>query len=147
MPPSWTRLEPQSSTGDPQPGIEARGHDPLWLLARQWQLGEFQGEDAGTPITVRIVSNTRAVDRWAPAGQRNGRAFGSAPQDLLEPFIEREPTTEASSPGLRARAEAGAALLAALDEAGLGARARRHRCGVCALFESAGAPGWRTRRA
>ena len=25
-------------------------YDPLWLLARQWQLGEFQGEDNGSPI-------------------------------------------------------------------------------------------------
>src|SRR5262249_14752924 len=36
-PPAWTRLEPQSVTGDPTPGLEARVHDPLWALARQWQ--------------------------------------------------------------------------------------------------------------
>ena len=64
-PPSWTRLEPQSSSGDPRPGVEARVHDPLWLLGRQWQLGEFEGEDAGTPLTVRVVTRTVAVDRWA----------------------------------------------------------------------------------
>jgi len=126
-PPTWTRLEPQSTTGDPRPGIDARVHDPLWLLARQWQLGEFQGEDAGTPVTVRVVSNTRAVDRWAPAGQRAGRPIGNAPQDLLEPFVEREPVADAS-PGLRPRAEAGATLLAALDEAGLGV----HRASIVA---------------
>ena len=103
-PPTWTRLEPQTTTGDPRPGIEARVHDPLWLLARQWQLGEFQGEDAGTPITVRVVSQTHALDRWAPEGQRAGRPIGRDPQDLLEPFVEREPVADAS-PGLRARAE------------------------------------------
>ena len=32
-PPGWTRLEPQSVSGDPTPGMEARIHDPLWLLA------------------------------------------------------------------------------------------------------------------
>ena len=62
-PPSWTRLEPVTATGDPRPGLEARVHDPLWLLARQWQLGEFAGEDAGTPLTVRVVTNTTKVDR------------------------------------------------------------------------------------
>ena len=42
-PPAWTRLEPQSVTGDPTPGLEARIHDPLWMLLRQWQFGEFAG--------------------------------------------------------------------------------------------------------
>src|SRR5262245_5590606 len=133
-PPTWTRLEPQSTAGDPRPGVEARVHDPLWMLGRQWQLGEFEGEDAGTPLTVRVVTHTKAVDRWALA-PRDGqdvdevevRPLGSAPQDLLEPFVEREPV-EVPSPGLRARAEAGAALLSAIDEAGLGA----HRATIVA---------------
>jgi len=54
--PAWMRLEPQSVSGDPTPGIEARVHDATWLLARQWQFGEFQGEDAGTPVSVSVTS-------------------------------------------------------------------------------------------
>jgi hypothetical protein len=119
-PPTWTRLEPQSTLGDPRPGIEARVHDPLWMLGRQWQLGEFEGEDAGTPLTVRVVTRTTAIDRWAPGSEAEGRPLSSASHELLEPLIEREPV-EVSSPGLRPRAEAAAALLAALDEARLGA--------------------------
>src|SRR3954451_25028970 len=118
-PPSWTRLEPQSAAGDPRPGIEARLHDPLWLLGRQWQLGEFEGEDAGTPITVRAVTRTVAVDRWAAGAAAQGRAFGRGARDLLEPLVEAEPIV-ATTPGLRARAEAAAVLLSALDDAGLG---------------------------
>lgn len=133
-PPTWTRLEPQSTAGDPRPGVEARVHDPLWMLGRQWQLGEFEGEDAGTPLTMRVVTRTKSVDRWAPA-PRDGqdadevevRPLGSAPQDVLEPFVEGEPV-EVSSPGLRARAEAGAALLSAIEEAGLG----KHRATIVA---------------
>ena len=49
---SWTRLEPGIRTPDLQAGIEARTHDPLWMLARQWQFGEFRAEDAGTPIAL-----------------------------------------------------------------------------------------------
>jgi hypothetical protein len=120
-PPTLTRLEPQSASGDPRPGIEARVHDPLWLLGRQWQLGEFEGEDAGTPITVRAVTRTVRVDRWAAGASAQGRAFGrGGVRDLLEPLIEAEPVA-VSSPGLRARAEAAAVLLAALDDVGLGA--------------------------
>lgn len=117
-PPTWTRLEPQTSSGDPRPGIQARVHDPLWLLGRQWQLGEFEGEDAGTPLTVRVVTNTSQIDRWAPGDATDARPFGRAGQELLEPLVEREPATR-HSPGLRPRAEAGAALLASLEEAGL----------------------------
>ena len=115
-PPTWTRLEPQSSAGDPRPGIEARVHDPLWLLGRQWQLGEFEGEDAGTPLTVRVVTRTTPIDRWAPMTEQQGRAFSRGAQELLEPLVEREPG-RALAPGLRARAEAAVALLAALEEA------------------------------
>jgi len=28
--------------------------DPLWLLARQWQLGEYQGNDGGSPVDATI---------------------------------------------------------------------------------------------
>jgi len=116
-PPSWTRLEPQSAAGDPRPGIEARLHDPLWLLGRQWQLGEFEGEDAGTPLTVRVVTKTTAVDRWAPWNTLAGRAFSRGRQELLEPIVEREPVAD-RAPGLRARAEAAAVLFVSLDDAG-----------------------------
>jgi hypothetical protein len=48
-----TRLEP---TG-PAPLAEvlaARLGDPLWLLARQWQMGELLGEDAGTAVSAEL---------------------------------------------------------------------------------------------
>ncbi len=118
-PPTWTRLEPQAAAGDPRPGIEARVHDPLWFLGRQWQLGEFEGEDSGTPLTVRVVTRTAAIDRWASGDQGPAREFGRGGQDLLEPLVECEPVA-AGGPGLRARAESAAALLTALDDAGLG---------------------------
>ena len=115
-PPSWTRLEPQTKTGDPRPGIEARVHDPLWLISRQWQLGELEGEDAGTPLTVRAVTTTVPVDRWAAAA---GDSQRRAHHDLLEPGVESEPAGDPAGPGLRARIEAGSAFLAALRDGGL----------------------------
>lgn len=120
QPPTWTRLEPQTATGDPTPGVEARVHDPLWLLGRQWQLGEFEGEDAGTPLTVRVVTNSTAVDRWTARDSGTVHAFGRTGQEVLEPYVEREPAGP-QGPGLRARAEAAAVLMAALDDAGLAA--------------------------
>jgi hypothetical protein len=37
-------LEPRSRDAEMRTTLQARVYDPLWLLARQWQLGEFQGK-------------------------------------------------------------------------------------------------------
>lgn len=120
-PPAWTRLEPQSVSGDPLPGLEARIHDPVWMLARQWQLGEFEGEDAGTPIAVHVRTRTVRATAWRPGDSPGAPQPARALADgaLLDPLVEREPTS-ADGPGLRQRAEAGAQLLDDLGDAGAG---------------------------
>ena len=119
LPAAFTRLEPQSVSGDPSPGLEARIHDPLWLLGRQWQLGEFHGEDVGTPIAVHVLSASRRVGAWQPGdptAKKPPRVL--SPDTVLDSYIEREPTP-AEGPGLRQRAEAGAQLLDDLSDAGI----------------------------
>ena len=49
------RLEPLPPHGDLQRGFATEVADPLWMLARQWQLGELAGEDAGAPVAVRMT--------------------------------------------------------------------------------------------
>ncbi|WP_433684661.1 hypothetical protein [Nocardia sp. CA-119907] len=120
QPPSWTRLEPQSLSGDPGPGLAAPVHDPLWLLTRQWQFGEFVGEDAGTPLSVQIEATAAPITRWRPGDWTapEPQAAQDFPANVsLEQLVTRE--SSARPPGLRLRAEAGAALLAALREADL----------------------------
>ena len=46
----------------------ARVHDPLWLLARQYQFGEFQGEDAASPFYVEFGAVCSPIHGWRPAG-------------------------------------------------------------------------------
>ncbi|RMB61513.1 hypothetical protein [Tessaracoccus antarcticus] len=48
------RLEPLAPFGDLQRGFATEVADPLWMLGRQWQLGEHVGEDAGTPVGVTV---------------------------------------------------------------------------------------------
>lgn len=60
---SWTRLEPQSRNADIGISSRARVFDPLWMLTRQWQMGEFQAEDAGTPIQARVRASTGTLCR------------------------------------------------------------------------------------
>lgn len=114
VPPALTRLEPQSMSGDPTPGLEMAVHDPLWMLGRQWQFAEFSGEDAGTPLTVQVKATAKRVSAWKPAGA--GAAVPLAPGALLDQAVEREPRDAA--PGLRPRAEAARLLVAMLGDAG-----------------------------
>lgn len=65
---TWVRLEPQARDADMTPGVEARLHDPLWLLARQWQLGELDGEDGGSAVIARARYDVGRVHALAAAG-------------------------------------------------------------------------------
>lgn len=63
---TWTRIEPTSRDPKMRSGLTAGVHDPLWLLARQWQLGEFHGEDAGSPALARYAADLGVIDRFLP---------------------------------------------------------------------------------
>ena len=62
---TWSRLEPLDQSADLTTSLAAPIADPLWLLHRQWQLGELEGNDAGTPIAV-TVTRSRAATRCLP---------------------------------------------------------------------------------
>jgi hypothetical protein len=51
---TWSRLEPLPTADDVSLGLQAPVADPLWLLARQWQFNELQGEDAGSPVAAQL---------------------------------------------------------------------------------------------
>ena len=75
---SWTRLEPQCTDADMGTSSSARVFDPLWMLTRQWQMGEFQAEDAGTPIQARVRATSAMLTppllgRAAEADRRRRR--------------------------------------------------------------------------
>ncbi len=123
-PPALTRLEPQSISGDPAPGVEARIADPLWLLGRQWQLGELLGEDVGTVVSVTVKSQALPITAWAPAGRMDGTDAAREPQwrpwpagAILEELIEDVPRIGYER-GVRWSAETGSALHELLTEAG-----------------------------
>ena len=54
----WSQLRPSPRTPSVAAGLAAGVRDPAWLLARQWQLAEFEGLDGGSPAYVRIGSRT-----------------------------------------------------------------------------------------
>ncbi|MEO8368637.1 MAG: hypothetical protein ABI806_05525 [Candidatus Solibacter sp.] len=98
-------------------GLAARVHDPLWLLARQCQLGEFNAKDAGTPVVVEVHGSSSPVNAWRGLDQVDWTPFDGS-VDPLDALVESE---EESEPSLRERVEAGAHFLRLLTARGLGA--------------------------
>ena len=83
---TWNRVEGLPRTTEFGRALRADVRDALWMLARQWQLGEFQGEDAGSPVTVQYHVSTAQPTRFA--------AGDEAPFDIpdatpLEAIAER----------------------------------------------------------
>lgn len=120
---SWVRLEPRCRDAAMNEGIHARVFDPLWLLARQWQVGEFEGEDAGSPVQARWRGLSAPLTRVWPGAAQPGQPIRPQPYDPaalpLEAVVERRPV-RASGPfdagsSIRLAAESGLHFLRLLE--------------------------------
>lgn len=98
----WARLEPRMREVEFDDALAARLHDPMFLLARQWQFGEFAGEDGGSAVFAALAR------RFTPVV-----VPGARPDDGLEPVVERLPY---DFPLLQ-RVRLGRALATRVDEA------------------------------
>jgi len=88
----WTRLEPHPRDGSMERSLQAQVRDPLWMLARQWQVGELEGTDAGSPVQAVMSVQSQPLTGYAP----NAAGTGQVPYDPavgLEPHVERVPVT------------------------------------------------------
>lgn len=84
----WNRLEGRPRTLDFDRALGAEVRDPLWMLTRQWQMGEFRGDDAGSPVMARICTQSTMLDSYR-AGSAAAVPF---PTELpLEATVERRP--------------------------------------------------------
>jgi hypothetical protein len=114
---TWHRLEPRVRGQDPAVGLRAAVHDPLWLLGRQWQVGELLGEDAAFPVSVAVDTVEQPLTRWRAA---HGEPVDYDPRAVpLEVMVEREPPVP---PTLRQRLAAWLRLAELLEADGLGDR-------------------------
>lgn len=43
--------------------LRAEIYDPLWMLGRQWQFGEFQGEDTGSATLVKVAMESTVISK------------------------------------------------------------------------------------
>lgn len=90
---SWSHIRTTSLREDVRKGLEARIADPLWTLARQWQMGEFEGDDAASPIKIRVRHGSVNVDGLS-SPRTPGAVHTPRRGDLIEPLIEAAPAED-----------------------------------------------------
>jgi hypothetical protein len=119
---TWIRLHPESTDDTMVTSVQARMHDPLWLLGRQWQFDDLRHDAGATPIDVRVEGVVSPLTRLR-AGSAEPTAAGSASiattRVPLETLVECEPVPETQLDNLRLRTEAGMHLLRMLRAAGI----------------------------
>lgn len=109
----WTRLEPRTREGTMARSLQAQVRDPLWMLARQWQVGEFQGDDAGSPVQATYRVESVNLTSYQP-GLGAGNAVPLDEGVPLETHVERE----AVMLGLRGAVQLGLRFEALMEDAG-----------------------------
>ncbi|GAA2399839.1 hypothetical protein GCM10010191_03760 [Actinomadura vinacea] len=92
----WNRLEGRPRTVDFDRALRVEVRDALWMLTRQWQLGEFRGSDAGSPVTATYSVATATPSRFRPT---SGGTVQNLPAGRpLEDIAERRPLPFAFGP-------------------------------------------------
>lgn len=86
----WNRLEPRPRAASFTRSLRAEVRDALWMLTRQWQLGEWNAEDTGTAAFAQLDMQTSRVNRMA---KKNSNAFPVDGMLPMECLAEREPVS------------------------------------------------------
>lgn len=83
----WNRLEARPRANDFDRALKAEVRDPLWMLTKQWQMGEFRGDDAGSPAFAKIQMATTKLTKY----QAKENAVQEFKNDLpLEAVVEQK---------------------------------------------------------
>lgn len=86
----WNRLEGRPRRQNFQRALKAEVRDPLWMLSKQWQVGEFKGDDAGSPIFAKAHIATTRLTKYQP-GDAGAVAFDSSAP--FESIVEQRPVS------------------------------------------------------
>ena len=85
---TWNRCEARPRTTSFDRALKAEVRDALWMLTKQWQMGEFRGSDAGSPVFVKTQLQTTRLTKYSA----NGGATEAFSHDLpFEAKVEQRP--------------------------------------------------------
>jgi hypothetical protein len=82
----WNRMEGRPRHEDFSRALKVEVRDALWMLARQWQMGEFKGNDTGSPVLAKLHVTTSPLTKYQ-AGQHSAECIES--EAPLESKVER----------------------------------------------------------
>lgn len=94
----WLRIEPRPRSNAIGASLAAEIRDPAWFLARQWQLAEYAGADAGSAAWVEYVGHSSKIARYT---------IGQTTRDLTQSPLERQTLPEPFAPDGLLRVELG----------------------------------------
>jgi hypothetical protein len=143
---TWTRVQSQVRDPSMTVGLQARVHDPMWLLTRQWQLAEFKADNGGTPVKVEVDAEFTRITAYVAGRPEVERPAGALrkydARTPLEVLVEREGGAASNDTGADVThwhaAEAGLQFLRTL-----GPLAPRYRAGYVARYRMVSLPGER----
>jgi hypothetical protein len=72
-----------------QRSLQAQVRDAAWFLARQWQMAEFLGDDAGSPVQATLGVEQRSITTYRP-GPDNAKTVTLDTKIPVETHVERE---------------------------------------------------------
>jgi hypothetical protein len=81
----WDRVEGIPRAHDMARALRAEVRDALWMLSRQWQMGELTGDDAGSPVFAKLHVATTRLTTYKP---------GDHPEQPFDDSLPFESTVE-----------------------------------------------------
>jgi hypothetical protein len=84
---TWNRLEGRPRSTNLERALRAEVRDALWMLTKQWQMGEFRGSDAGSPVSAKVRVDTTRLTKYRPGA--DGKAQPLSYEAPLEATVER----------------------------------------------------------
>ena len=71
----WNRLEGRPRTHHFDRALKAEVRDALWMLTKQWQMGEFRADDAGSPVYAKVHISSSLIDTFKAGNQDSEQEY------------------------------------------------------------------------
>lgn len=78
----WNRLEGRPRTFNFDKALKAEVRDALWMLTKQWQMGEFKGDDAGSPVFSKVHISTTKLNKYKAHDQETQKFETNIPLEV-----------------------------------------------------------------
>jgi len=87
---AWNRLEGRPRHEEFNESLAMSIHDPLWMMTRQWQFGEYKAENRGSSILAKIAMESKRLTHHTSIEDEDFDAYPTTPNDIpLEVLLER----------------------------------------------------------